>query len=68
MADRMSLSADDHDLLDRFIGELLDRYKAGTIERHEAVDHVGQVIESMTTAGGFDWRKYMERVLSQDDS
>ena len=37
----------DHGELDRTIGDLLDRYKVGTIERATAIDEAAHVIQAV---------------------
>jgi hypothetical protein len=36
----------DHDLLDKFLGIILDRYKTGELDRYDAIDRIARIVEA----------------------
>jgi len=49
----------DHKLLDKFLGHVLDRYKAGDIDLTTAVNRIAFLVETVALPGG---DVYAERV------
>ena len=58
----------DHELLDEFLGHVLDRYKAGEMDRGLAVSRIAFLVAAVALPEGerSDPTKYMRSVLSSE--
>ena len=56
----------DHKLLEKFLGRILDRYKAGEIDLTTAVNRIAFLVETVALPGGEGAApaKYMQNVLA----
>ena len=56
----------DHELLDKFLGHVLDRYKAGDIDLTTAVNGIAFLVATVALPGGegASPAKYMQSVLA----
>jgi hypothetical protein len=56
----------DHELLDKFLGHVLDRYNAGDIDRTTAVKRIALLVETVALPGGEGAgpANYMQNVLA----
>jgi hypothetical protein len=59
----------DHELLDKFLQHILDRYKAGKTSQPEAIGSIAHLIAALDLplGQGDDPTKYMTAVLAGDD-
>ncbi|MDG4887302.1 hypothetical protein [Mesorhizobium sp. WSM4887] len=63
------LTSRDYALLDKFIGLVLDRYKAGERTKTEAVGDIAHVVAAVDKGVGIgdDPRAYMKAVMNETD-
>ena len=57
------LTKNDQELLDNFLGHVLDRYKNGSISRDEAIGDIAEMVVSLDS-GGDIFRKFMQRKIA----
>jgi hypothetical protein len=55
----------DQDLLDRFLGSVLDAYKDGTITQSVAIGDIAHMVVALNLTTGDDPNKYMKAKLAK---
>jgi hypothetical protein len=57
------LTSEDHQLLDVFLGTVLDRYKEGALSRGEAIGRLAHLVSAIDQPDTDDPRAYMSAVI-----
>jgi hypothetical protein len=56
------VNPDERELLNKFIGSVLDRYSVGDVNRGEAID---EIVRMITAVRGANWRPLIEARISE---
>jgi hypothetical protein len=59
------LTEEDHQLLERFLGSVLDRYKNDEIERDDAIGVAAYLIAEVEIPGDRRWGAYMRAIIGE---
>ena len=63
-----NLDRDDHALLVKFLGAILDRYRGDEVDREDAIGDIAHLVAAFYRPNGEDHRAYMRSIIVGEPS